>query len=203
MHIGISSPTALRRLCRSLTASLALLAPLLGALPAALTGAHAAEHTYDEETILEEAADFFGQGAAGVAEVIEKVFAELGRPNAYIAGQEVSGALVVGARYGDGTLRMKGGGATRVHWSGPSVGFDAGGNAAKVFVLVYNLPRPDAIFQRFPAVDGSFYFVAGASLNYHQAGDIVLAPVRLGAGLRTGVNIGYMHYRRKKSWNPF
>lgn len=162
----------------------------------------AAEETFAEQNILSEATAFLGDGTEGVAEVIEKLFAELGRPNAYIKGQEASGALGLGARYGNGTLKQHAGGSTAVHWSGPSVGFDAGANASKVFVLVYHLPNADALFQRFPALDGSFYFVGGVSANYHQSGNIILAPIRLGAGLRAGVNIGYMKYTRKKTWNP-
>ena len=158
--------------------------------------------TYEQDTILDEAADFFGEGAEGLGDVVEKIFKEHGRPNAYIKGQEASGAIVVGARYGDGRL-ISHTGSVEVHWTGPSVGFDAGGNLSKVFVLVYNLPNLDAIFQRFPAIDGSFYYVGGVGANYHQVDNIVLAPIRLGVGLRAGVNIGYMHYRREKSWNPF
>ncbi len=159
--------------------------------------------TYEQDTILEEAGDFLGEGTEGLAEVIEKIFKDQGRPNAYIKGTEASGAIVVGARYGDGVLIRKSGGKTQVHWTGPSIGFDAGGNLSKVFVLVYNLPNTDAIFQRFPAIDGSFYFIGGVGANYHQVDNIILAPIRLGAGFRAGVNIGYMHYRREKSWNPF
>ena len=161
------------------------------------------EETYEEDSILDEATDFFGEGAEGLAEVIEKIFKEHGRPNAYIKGSEASGAIVVGARYGDGTLISKGGGATKVHWTGPSIGFDAGGNLSKVFVLVYNLPNHDTIFQRFPAIDGSFYYIGGVGANYHQVDNIVLAPIRLGVGFRAGVNIGYMSYSREKTWNPF
>ena len=162
----------------------------------------AADDTFDQDSVLSEANEFLGDGAEGIAEVIEKIFADMGRPNAFIKGQEASGALVIGARYGNGTLHRKGGNK-KVHWSGPSIGFDAGANASKVFVLIYHLPNVDALFQRFPAIDGSFYFVGGVSANYHQSGDIILAPVRLGAGLRAGVNIGYMKYTRKKTWNPF
>lgn len=160
------------------------------------------EETYEEDTILEEAANFFGEGAEGLGDVIEKIFDDYGKPNAYIKGEEASGAIVVGARYGNGQL-ISHGGSMEVHWTGPSIGFDAGGNLSKVFVLVYNLPNTDAIFQRFPAIDGSFYYVGGVGANYHRVDDIVLAPIRLGVGLRAGVNIGYMHYRREKSWNPF
>ena len=168
-----------------------------------LTLAQAEEDTYEEDTILKEADAFFGGGAEGLADVIEKIFKDMGRPNAYIKGQEVSGAIVIGARYGDGTLVRKAGGSTKVHWTGPTIGFDAGGNISKVFVLIYNLPNIEAIFQRFPAIDGSFYFIGGVGANYHQVDDLVLAPMRFGAGFRAGVNIGYMHYRKEKSWNPF
>ena len=162
-----------------------------------------ADETFAEDNVLREASEFLGEGTAGVAEVIEKLFSELGRPNAFIKGEEASGAFGVGARYGNGSLQQKAGGRTQVHWSGPSIGFDAGANASKVFVLIYHLPNADALFQRFPALDGSFYFVGGVSANYHQSGDIILAPIRLGVGLRAGVNIGYMKYTRKKTWNPF
>ena len=162
-----------------------------------------AEDTYDEATILKEADSFFGEGAEGLGKVIEKIFKDMGRPNAYIKGQEASGAVIVGARYGDGTLIQKNGSTRKVHWTGPSIGFDAGGNLSKVFVLIYNLPNSEAIFDYFPAVDGSFYFIGGVGANYHQLDDIVLAPMRFGAGFRAGINIGYMHYRKEKSWNPF
>lgn len=163
----------------------------------------AEEETYDQKTILEEATGFFGDATESVAKVVERVFSELGEPNAYIKGNEASGAFVVGARYGDGILHTKAGEQMQVHWTGPSVGFDAGGNVSKAFVLVYHLPNADALFKRFPAVDGSFYLVGGVSANYHRRDGIILAPVRLGAGLRSGVNIGYMSYSRERTWSPF
>ena len=157
---------------------------------------------YDQDTVLDDAKDFFGDGAEGLGQVVEKIFKELGRPNAIIKGEEASAAFTVGARYGSGQLRTKKGGRT-VHWTGPSIGFDVGANAAKVYVLVYNLPNIDALFQRFPALDGSLYVIGGVSANYHQSGKVVLAPIRFGAGLRMGVNVGYMKYTREKTWNPF
>jgi hypothetical protein len=183
---------------RSFTALLFLWLPIFAVVPAS-----AEDDTFEEDTVMEEAADFFGEGTEGIGDVIEKLFKDLGRPNAYIKGEEASGALGIGTRYGNGTLIMKSGGTSTVHWTGPSIGFDAGGNVAKVFVLVYDLPSVDALFQRFPAVDGSFYFVGGVSANYHQYDGINLAPIRLGAGLRSGVNVGYMKYTREKTWNPF
>lgn len=158
--------------------------------------------TYDQDSVIKDASAFFGKGTEGLAKVIEKAFKDHGSPNGYIKGEEVSGALVLGLRYGNGTLTLKNKGSRKVHWQGPSIGFDAGGNASKVFVLVYKLQDMDNIFQRFPAVDGSFYYIAGAGINYQQSEKIILAPIRLGVGLRFGVNIGYMHYTRNKTWNP-
>lgn len=98
---------------------------------------------------------------------------------------------------------MKSGSSRKVWWQWPSIGFDFGGNVAKVFVLVYRLPEASAILRRFPAVDGSFYYVGGAGINCQQCDHIVLAPIRLGVGLRAGASIGYMHYTPKKTYNPF
>ena len=189
-------------LTAAVTGRMVLLLFALAAGPS-IAGDVAAGETFDQDNVLHEATEFLGEGTAGIADVIEKLFSDLGQPTAFIKGQEASGALGIGARYGNGILHRKAGDTTPVHWSGPSVGFDAGANASKVFVLVYHLPNADALFRRFPALDGSFYLVGGVSANYHQAGDIILAPIRLGVGLRAGVNIGYMKYTRKKTWNPF
>ncbi len=170
-------------------------------LPAAVRATES--ETYDQDTILEEIAGFFGESTKALGKVIAKAFQELGRPNGYIKGQELSGALAVGLRYGNGTLYLKRGKPVTVHWKGPSIGFDVGGNAAKVFVLVYNLRQVDDLFQRYPGVDGSFYYVAGVGMNYQRSGDTALAPIRLGVGLRAGAHVGYTHYTRKKSWVPF
>lgn len=161
------------------------------------------DDTFDQDSVLKDAAEFFGQTTEGLAKVIEKAFKEQGRPNAYIKGQEAGAAITVGLRYGDGTLVMKHGSTSAVYWAGPSVGFDLGANASKVFTLVYKLPKPGAIFRRFPGVDGSLYYVGGAGINYQRADGITLAPIRLGVGLRAGASVGYIHYRREKTYNPF
>ncbi len=161
------------------------------------------DDTFDQDSVLKDAADFFGETTEGLAKVIEKAFKEQGRPNAYIKGQEAGAAITVGLRYGDGSLVMKRGGGTHVYWAGPSVGFDLGANASKVFTLVYKLPKASAIFRRFPGVDGSLYYVGGAGINYQRADGITLAPIRLGVGLRAGASVGYIHYRPEKTYNPF
>ncbi len=145
----------------------------------------------------------FGEATEGVAMVIEKVFADLGKPNAYIVGREGSGAVVVGLRYGRGKLFSKVEGEREIFWTGPSIGPDIGGDASRSFVLVYNLHDTDEIFQRFPAVEGKAYLIGGVSANYHQRGDIVLVPIRLGAGWRLGANVGYIRYSREARLLPF
>ena len=159
--------------------------------------------TYDKETIISEAEGYLGAGAEGLASVIEKVFEDHGQPDGYVKGREAAGAAIIGLRYGDGELYLKNGYSRKVHWQGPSVGFDWGGNAAKVFTLVYNLPSVESIFLRYPGVDGSLYFVGGAGVNYVQRDDTVLAPIRVGVGWRAGANVGYMKVTPEKTWNPF
>ena len=159
--------------------------------------------TYDKENVVNAASEFFGEGSEAVASVIEKAFADLGRPNGYIIGTEASAALIVGARYGDGTLSHKIEGDSRVYWKGPSIGIDLGANGSRVFALVYNLNDTQDLYQRFPAVEGSLYYVAGVGMNYQQVDEIIIAPIRVGIGLRAGVNLGYLHFTKERSWNPF
>ncbi len=161
------------------------------------------ENSYDERTVLEAGKEVFGEGAEGLGEVIESIFADLGRPNAYIVGEEVSGAFIAGIRYGDGVLHHKIEGEREVHWTGPSLGFDVGANGAKVFTLVYNLYDTEDLYRRFPAVEGQFYFVGGLGVAYFKRGDVVIAPIRLGVGLRAGANAGYMKFSKKSTINPF
>ncbi|NHK28823.1 DUF1134 domain-containing protein [Parvularcula flava] len=159
--------------------------------------------TYDRSTVVGEAEQFFGEASAGLADVLNKVFTDQGRPQAYIAGEEASGAVGVGLRYGRGYLYRPGAAPVEVFWTGPSIGFDAGGNASKVFTLVYDLGPTDNIYHRYPGVDGSAYIVGGAGVNYQRNGAVVLAPVRTGVGLRTGINIGYLNYTREYTAVPF
>ena len=183
-------------LIRAVILALALAIALCG-------GARAAsDDTYDEDSVLQAASGFFGETSESLAMVIQKIFADHGRPKGYIAGQEFGGALGIGLRYGEGTLHSKGSGEHKVYWQGPSIGFDIGGDASKVFILVYHLEDQSQLFRRYPAVDGSLYLVAGVGANYQQSGQVILAPIRTGVGLRAGLNVGYTHYTRAHSWIP-
>ena len=159
--------------------------------------------TYTEDEIVNGVSDFLGVTAESAGGAVERVFKRNGRPTAYIAGEEGSGAIAIGARYGRGLLYMKGREPMEVFWQGPSIGWDFGGNASRVFTLCYMLDDPRDIFQRFPGVEGSAYFIGGLGVNYQRANDIILAPIRAGVGFRLGANIGYLAYSRKRSIIPF
>lgn len=198
INISTLPPLSFRRLFARLAVLAAILTPLALVSPSAQ-----AADTYTKNEVVEAAGTFFGVTTKALADVLAKVFEDLGEPTAFITGEEISGAFFVGLRYGKGNLNRKGRAPKPVFWQGPSIGFDFGGNASKTFVLVYKLDNTNDLFQRFPGIDGSFYLVAGVGVNYQQSGSIILAPIRTGVGLRAGGNIGYINYTRSSSWIPF
>ena len=169
----------------------------------AARAASRSEDTYERRDLLSAGERVFGKGAEGLAGILERVLKDQGEPNAYIAGREASGAVLVGLRYGSGVLSHRIEGDRPIFWTGPSFGFDLGGNASKVFVLVYNLYDTEDVYRRFPEGEGHLYFVGGFSATYLRRGKIVLIPIRLGVGARAGVNVGYMKFSRKARWLPF
>ncbi len=162
-----------------------------------------ASATYHQDDLIGAAEGVFGKGAQGLAGVIQDLLRKQGEPNGYIVGREGGAALVVGVRYGSGTLFHKVEGQRPVYWTGPSVGFDAGANAGNTFILVYNLYNSEDLYKRFPAGEGQAYLVGGFNVSYMRRGDIVLIPVRAGVGLRLGVNAGYMKFSHHQRWLPF
>ena len=161
------------------------------------------EQTFSDSEILNVGHEFFGSVSTGLAKVIERVFSTSGRPNGYILGEEAGGAFVAGLRYGEGILHTKYWGRHKVYWQGPSVGYDFGAEGSKTMVLVYDLRDPRQIYRKFSGVNGSAYLVGGIGLTYQKKGNVVLARIRSGVGLRLGANIGYLKYTRTPTWNPF
>ena len=159
--------------------------------------------TYKQDDLIGAAEGVFGQGAEGLARLIEDVLSKQGEPNGYIVGREAGGAFVLGARYGSGTLFHKIEGQQPVYWTGPSVGFDVGANAGSTFVLVYNLHDSEQLYERYPAGEGNAYLVGGFTASYLRKENVVLIPIRAGAGLRLGVNAGYMKFSKRQRWLPF
>lgn len=161
------------------------------------------QNTYQEDDLIGAAEGVFGKGAQGLGKLIEDILKKQGRPNGYIVGREGGGAFVVGLRYGSGTLNHKVEGEKPVYWTGPSIGLDAGANAGSTFVLVYNLYDTEDIYKRYPSGEGVAYLVGGFNASYLRRGDVVLIPIRVGAGLRLGANVGYMKFSKKQRWLPF
>ena len=158
---------------------------------------------YSREELVPTISDFLGVTAESAGAAVERLFRDNGQPTAYIAGEEGAGAVTVGLRYGRGLLYMKDKPNTEVFWQGPTIGFDIGGNASRVFTLCYDLFYPDAIFRRFPGVEGSAYLVGGLGVQYQRADGITLAPIRAGVGARLGANVGYLSYSRQRNVVPF
>ncbi|BAK65089.1 hypothetical protein SLG_04140 [Sphingobium sp. SYK-6] len=177
--------------------------PPTASAAAAGVPANAAASTYQQDDLIGAAEGVFGKGAEGLAGMIENILKDQGEPVAYIAGREASGAIGVGLRYGSGTLFHKIEGQRDVYWTGPSLGFDLGGNASKTFVLVYNLYDSQNLYKRFPAGEGTAYLVGGFTASYMRWKDVVIIPIRLGVGYRLGVNAGYMKFSEKRRWMPF
>jgi hypothetical protein len=162
-----------------------------------------AGNQFSPNEIVDAGHHFFGGVSRGLASLVERAGSQWGQPNGYILGEEASGAFVGGLRYGDGTLYTKNAGDIRVYWQGPSLGFDAGADGARTMMLVYNLPRTEAIFERFGGVAGSAYFIGGLGMTALTANDIVVVPIRSGVGLRLGANVGYLKFTPQATWNPF
>jgi len=158
---------------------------------------------FSSNEVIDAGHHFFGSVSRGLAALVEKAGNQWGQPNGYILGEEAGGAFFGGLRYGDGTLYTKNAGDIRVYWQGPSLGFDAGADGARTMMLVYNLPRTDAIFERFGGIAGSAYFVGGLGMTALTANDIVVVPIRSGVGLRLGANLGYLKFTSHPTLNPF
>jgi hypothetical protein len=174
-----------------------------GRMPGDMGGPPPQPGTYSSNEIIDEGHHFFGNVSEGLAKVVEHAFSRNGRPNGYILGEEGSGAVIAGLRYGEGTLYTKGFPPQKVYWQGPSLGYDFGANGSKVMTLVYNLRNTSQIYERFAGLDGSAYFVGGVGITFQQHDDVMLAPIRAGLGLRLGANVGYLKYTPSPTWNPF
>ena len=196
---------------------MALVKPLLFRLAAifllaasAQSAAAAAESdgTYSADEIVTAGHHFFGEISGSLATLVEKAVSHYGLPNGYIIGQEGSGAIIGGLRYGDGVLYTKIEGHRNVYWQGPSVGWDFGGDGNRTMMLVYDLPNSTAMYRRYAGVNGSAYLVGGLGMtvlaNTQTLGrTVTVVPVRSGVGARLGLNVGYLKFTPQPTWNPF
>lgn len=176
---------------------------LAGALPALAYDDGVRPDSFRASEVVENGHRFFGSVSRGLALTVEEATRRWGEPNGYILGQEASGAIVGGLRYGEGTLYTRNAGQRRIYWQGPTLGFDVGGDGARTMMLVYNLPAVRDLYRRFGGVDGSAYFIGGFGMTAVTDGGIVVVPIRSGVGARLGINVGYLKFTSRATWNPF
>lgn len=188
---------------RLFTALLFALALIVSPIAAHAQQTGSLSETYSTDEILNAGHTFFGSVAQGLASLIERAVGEYGQPNAYILGQEGGGALFIGAKYGDGVMYTRNAGTHNVFWQGPSLGLDVGADGSRVMMLVYNLPSIEAIYDRFPGVDGSIFAVGGFGMTALKRDLVYVVPISAGVGLRAGVSVGYLNFTREPTWNPF
>jgi hypothetical protein len=162
-----------------------------------------AQDQYSSDELISEGHHFFGGVTQGLASIVERAVSKYGLPNGYILGQEGSGAFIGGLRYGEGVLNTKNAGAHNVFWQGPSLGADFGGNGNRVMMLVYNLPDVSALYARYYGVAGSAYVVAGFGMTVLSRQNVFVVPIVSGVGARLGVNLSYLKFTNRPTWNPF
>jgi hypothetical protein len=162
-----------------------------------------ADQGYTIDEIREITRGFFGTISTNLASVIEYAFSTSGRPSAYVLGTEGGGAFLAGVRYGKGALYLRSGGKQEVYWHGPSIGTDFGASGSRTMFLIYDLKAPERLFRQFTGIDGSAYFVGGVGITFLKGGDVIMAPIRSGLGLRLGANLGYIRFTPQPTWNPF
>jgi len=165
--------------------------------------ADAAPEVFPVDEVVDDGHRFFGTLSRGLADVVQEAGRRWGLPNAYVLGQEASAAFVGGLRYGEGKMYTRNAGSRPVYWQGPSVGFDAGGDGDRTMMLVYNLPAVDSVYRRFGGLDGSAYFIGGFGFTALNSDNIVVVPIRTGVGVRLGVNVSYLKFTERATWNPF
>ena len=180
--------------------------PAVNALPAPGDNPHAGggEDGYTIDEIRDATRGFFGTISTSLASVIEHAFKTSGRPTAYVLGTEGGGAFLAGLRFGEGTLFMRKHPETRkVWWHGPSIGGDFGASGTRTMFLIYKLDDEQGLFRSFTGVDGSAFFVGGVGMTVLKGGDVIMAPIRTGLGLRVGASVGYVRFTPDPTWNPF
>ncbi|EJF75630.1 DUF1134 domain-containing protein [Bartonella alsatica] len=161
------------------------------------------EPYYSLQEIIDSGHIFFGKTTGGIAAAIQNIFSQYGYPNAYILGEEASGAFFAGLTYGEGEIFTKIYGQQKVFWQGPSVGWDFGGQGSRLMILVYDLNNINNLWGRYGGISGSAYLIAGVGFHVLKRHNVLLVPIRTGIGARLGINVGYLKLTPKPTWNPF
>lgn len=168
------------------------------AKPAAKTVA-----AYSKEEVAAAAKELFGAVTPEITELIDKAFTEKGEPVGLIKGEEGAGSMVVGVLYGAGKLMMKDKPVKDIYWQGPTLGVDIGGQGGKILGLVFKLPYPEAIFEKFGGESATLVLAGDYALDYRERGQVSIGFLREKLGLRAGVKMGYITFTPEFSANPF
>jgi hypothetical protein len=199
LSLAASKDAAMRTISRRELLTIAATGAVAIATPARAD----APPPFSPDEIVNDGQRFFGTVSRGLADAVQEAGRRWGLPNAYILGQEASGAFVGGLRFGEGKMYTRNAGHQPIFWQGPSIGFDAGADGDRTMMLVYNLPDTGAIFDRFGGLDGSAYFIGGLGFTAVGAKGVVVVPIRTGLGWRLGVNLNYLKFTQRATWNPF
>jgi len=193
---------------RMLAAALSLaLLPIRGLrAETAATQAAKDDGTFTSSEVLKAISDLGGDVSQDMARIIESVFARSGRPSAVIVGKEMQGSFIIGYRKGSGKLLAKGQSAAQAQdlsWHAPSIGFNVGGSASRVAILVYGARTQDQLMERFTSISGSYHFIAGAAVSWLRSSldmtdktSISLAHVSVGVGLDAGVALESLTFHK-------
>ena len=155
--------------------------------------------TYKQDEVMTEAENFFGKGAKGIADVIQKAFKDQGEPNAFIAGEEAGGAVGVGVRYGKGTLKSYGGGSRPDLLAGTVDRFRYRRQRSQDLHPDLQPQGSGARCSNASRVSKEVCISSAApGLNYARTDGITVAPVRLGVGWRQGASVSYIHFTQEK-----
>jgi hypothetical protein len=126
----------------------------------------------------------FDTPSKAIAQTVESILSVLGVPNAYVIGNDVSGALLVGGRYGTGFLHSTVAPPDPVRWRAVSVGLGLGANYGRVVMLVYGLDKLDDLFGLYGSLEGNFHVILGANTSIITRGAVTIVVISSGLGLR-------------------
>jgi len=138
-------------------------------------------------TAIERGFDF---PSKAIAQTTETVLSVVGVPNAYVIGNDVSGALLVGGRFGTGVLHSTVGSPSPVRWRAVSVGLGLGANYGRVVMLVYGLDKLEDLFGVYVSLEGNFHVVLGANTSIVTRGPVSIIIISSGLGLRLSGDAG-------------
>jgi hypothetical protein len=100
-------------------AFLALVVSVLLGLAPLSAWAQGGDDTFSPSELVDSGHRLFGSVSRGLALTVQEAVKRWGEPNGYILGEEASGALFGGLRYGEGTLYTRNAGQRRIFWQGP------------------------------------------------------------------------------------